>query len=111
MIRTYHTGLKAFPEYMLFDLGADPHETTNLTSQRPDLLGYGLYLIDKWLAQNMYDAKRGDPFWGVIQEGGPLHANEHGAQWKGYVQRLRETGRGHHADMLDTFGGRPFTEF
>ena len=30
LIRTYHTGMKAFPEYMLFDIDADPHETTNL---------------------------------------------------------------------------------
>ncbi len=39
LIRTYHTGLKDFPEYMLFDIEADPHETMNLAASRSDVLG------------------------------------------------------------------------
>ncbi|MEM7034396.1 MAG: sulfatase [Chloroflexota bacterium] len=109
MIRTYHTGLKAFPEYMVFDLEADPHETTNLAAQRPDLLGQGLRLLDQWVAEQMPHSLRGDPFWGVIQEGGPFHANSNSMQWQMYLEHLRATDRAHHADMLDEYQGKPFT--
>ncbi|MBW7881664.1 MAG: sulfatase [Caldilineaceae bacterium] len=109
MIRTYHTGLKAFPEYMLFDLAADPHEITNLASRRPELVAVGLQRMDRWVAAQMYRTQRGDPFWGIIREGGPLHANERSDEWRQYLTRLRATGRGHHADRLERFGGRPFT--
>ena len=109
LIRTYHTGLKEFPAYMLFDVVADPHETTNLAAQRPDILGHGLRLLDEWVGEQMVDAWRGDPFWGVMAEGGPFHANVHSPEWRHYVQRLRETGRAHHAEKLERFGGRPFT--
>ncbi len=110
LIRTYHTGLKAFPAYMLFDAVADPHETINLAAQRPNILGHGLQLLDEWVGLQMSRAWRGDPFWGIIAEGGPLHANEHSPEWRNYLQRLRQTGRGHHADRLERFGGRPFIE-
>jgi arylsulfatase A-like enzyme len=109
LIRTYHTGMKAFPEYMLFDIEADPHETTNLAGRRPQILGHGLRLLDEWVGGQMYRGLRGDPFWGVIAEGGPLHANEQSADWRNYLQRLRETGRAHHAEQLEVFGGRPMT--
>ena len=108
LIRTYHTGLKDFPTYMLFDLENDPHETTNLAESRPALVNQGMRLIDEWVGEQMHQAWRGDPFYGVIKEGGALHANENSALWHNYVQRLRETGRGHHADQLDRFGGKPF---
>jgi arylsulfatase A-like enzyme len=108
LIRTYHTGLKEFPAYMLFDVTADPHETTNLAAQRPDIVAYGLHLLDEWIGEQMTDAWRGDPFWGVIAEGGPFHANVHSPEWRDYVQRLRDTGRAHHAEKLVQFGGRPF---
>jgi arylsulfatase A-like enzyme len=108
LIRTYHTGLKHFPEYMLFDLAADPHETASLAPTRPDLLGHGLRLLDQWVADRLPDSWRGDPFWGVIREGGPLHANENSPAWSNYLARLRATGRAHHADNLEKFGGRPF---
>ena len=71
LIRTYHTGLKEFPEYMLFNVKDDPHETENLAGKRPDLVGEGLRLIDQWLAERMRDGLRGDPFWGIVAEGGP----------------------------------------
>lgn len=107
LIRTYHTGMKAFPEYMLFDLEADPHQTTNLAAQRPDLVGHGLMLMDRWMGERMREGLRGDPFWGIIAEGGPLHANERSESWQRYCERLRRTGRGHHADYLQSEGGKP----
>ncbi|MFC1526008.1 sulfatase [Candidatus Latescibacterota bacterium] len=109
LIRTYHTGMKEFPEYMLFDLEADPHETHNLAAERPDLVGHGLVLMDRWMGERMREGLRGDPFWGIIAEGGPLHANERSPHWSQYVERLRQTGRSHHADRLAQLGGRPFT--
>lgn len=107
LIRTYHTGLKDFPAYMLFDIEADPHETTNLAAEQPEALAQGLRLLDEWVGAQMYRGLRGDPFWGVIAEGGPLHANEHSPAWAGYLQRLRDTGRAGHAENLERFGGRP----
>jgi hypothetical protein len=109
LIRTHHTGLKEFPEYMLFNVKDDPQETENLAGKRPDLVGEGLRLIDQWLAERMRDGLRGDPFWGIVAEGDPLHANERRQDWADYLVRLRQTGRGHHADNLAWFGGWPFT--
>ena len=108
LIRTCHTGLKEFPEYMLFDVVEDPHEQTNLAAQRPDLVGHGLVLMDQWLAARMRDGLRGDPFWPIVRAGGPLHANEHSKEWHNYLQRLRATGREQHAENLQRFGGRLF---
>ncbi|MEM9775190.1 MAG: sulfatase [Chloroflexota bacterium] len=108
LIRTYHTGLKDFPTYMLFDLANDPHELENLAESWPDLVGVGLQLLDEWIGEQMQTAWRGDPFYGVIKEGGAHHANENLQEWADYIQRLRDTGRGHHADNLGKYGGRPF---
>ena len=107
LIRTYHTGLKDFPEYMLFDLAADPHETTNLAASEPAVLGEGLRKLDEWVGVQMYRAQRGDPFWGVIAEGGPLHAKAGSVNWEEYLTRLRTSGRAHHADALAQHAGRP----
>lgn len=107
LIRTYHTGLKAFPAYMLFDLDADPHETTNLVDARPDVLGEGLRKLDEWMGEQMHRSQRGDPFWGVIAEGGLLHARVGSREWDAYLTRLRTSGRSHHADTLAAHVGRP----
>lgn len=109
LIRTYHTGLKEFPQYMLFDIEADPHETTNLAGRRAQVLGHGLRLMDQWVAAQMGRSQRGDPFWGIIREGGPLHANENSLAWETYLARLRETGRSEHAARLEKMGGRPMS--
>ena len=45
------------------------------------------------MSQQMNRSLRGDPFWGVIQEGGPLQANEKTEAWQKYMYRLRATGR------------------
>ena len=107
MIRTYHTGLKDFPEYMLFNILDDPHETTNLAATHRNVLNQGVQTLDAWLAKQMPRALRGDPFWGVIAEGGPFHANENSDDWRNYLARLRATGRAYHAETLHKYGGRP----
>lgn len=107
LCRTYHTGLKELPRWALYDLLADPHETQNLAGANREVLGEGLRLLDKWIGEAMPRAPRGDPLWGVIQEGGPHHANERSAEWHAYLDRLRSTGRAHHAERLASEGGRP----
>lgn len=57
----------------------------------------------------MYRSQRGDPFWGVIAEGGPLHAKVGSRDWNGYLARLHASGRGHHADALAQHAGRTIT--
>ncbi len=109
LIRTYHTGLKNFPEYMLFNIHDDPHETNNLAATHREIVNEGLQKLDTWLASQMPKALRGDPFWGVIAEGGPFHANNKSADWHGYLARLRATERNHHADILEKLNGRPAT--
>ena len=107
LIHTQHTGIKDFSEWMLFDLVNDPHETTNLASQHPELIQeHGAFLVDEF-ARMASECSLGDPFKIVSEEGGPLHARVHGYNWLPYLQRLRETGRGHHADWLERHGSAP----
>ena len=98
MIRTYHDGMKDFPPIMLFNLEQDPHETTNLAQQYPEVVNECLALLEQWhgemMASSLYDV---DPMWTVVREGGPYHTRGHLVR---YVERLRETGRAHHAEKL-----------
>jgi len=99
LIRTYHEGLKNFPPVMLFDLARDPHETTNLADQRPDVTNRGLALLEAWTAEQMATSDHdADPLWTVMREGGPLHTRW--AFFENYLKRLRDTGRTHLADRL-----------
>jgi arylsulfatase A-like enzyme len=99
LIRTYHDGLKDFPDLMLFDVARDPHETCDLAAQRPDVVGAGLRLLDQWYAEAMGSADLpADPMWHVIAEGGPFHT---AGQLERYLTRLRETGRSEAADRLE----------
>jgi arylsulfatase A-like enzyme len=107
LIRTFHTGMKEYPSLMLFDLDEDLHETNNLAEERPDLVYQGLMILDEWMGERMPEAEQGDPFFTVIQEGGPLHARYPSQMWNKYCDRLRETGRAAHADWLMANGGRP----
>ena len=98
-IRTYHTGLKDLPARMLFNIADDPHETNNLVDSTPAVADHGQALIEQWQSDMMacseYDT---DPMWTVMREGGPYHSRELA---KRYIEHLRETGRGHHADFLE----------
>lgn len=104
VVRTYDPGLKAFPPLMLFDLEADPHETRDLASDRPEVVAAGLALLDGWLGEQMAASASGvDPLWTVMREGGPFHTR--GMLVK-YCERLRATGRAEHAEHLLASGGR-----
>jgi arylsulfatase A-like enzyme len=99
LIRTYHDGLKDLPETMLFDVANDPHETRDLVAERPDLVARGLSVLENWQDEMMRTADDNiDPLWTVMREGGPLHTRGHLAS---YCERLRQTGRAHHADALE----------
>ena len=99
LIRTYHDGLKDFPEVMLFDVANDPHETQNLAADRPDLVAQGLATLEDWHREMMLTADdAADPLWTVMQEGGPLHTR---GELAAYCERLRSTDRAHHAEALE----------
>jgi len=99
MIRTYHDGLKDFPDVMLFDIENDPHELNNLAAAKPDVVGEGLRMLDRWTAEMMATSESTeDPLWIVMSEGGPYHT---AGAVKLYGDRLRSTGRAHHADALE----------
>lgn len=97
-IRTYHDGYHLFNKEMLFNIKEDPYEQFDLAGQRPDLCKEAVYLLNEWhdemMASMPYDV---DPLWTVIREGGPYHAK---GFLKGYVERLRESGRGDAVEEL-----------
>jgi arylsulfatase A-like enzyme len=100
-IRTYHSGFKNYPEYMLFNVKEDPHELNNLADDRPDLTAYALAKLEQWTTDEMRLSLRGeDPLWVVMREGGPLHANFSSREFDEYIKRLENTGRSEFADEL-----------
>ncbi|MEE9518351.1 MAG: sulfatase [Candidatus Adiutricales bacterium] len=107
-IRTYHTGFKAFPEYMLFDLKTDPHETTNLARANPDIVAEGMKRLESWTTDMLRSSEQTvDPMWTVVSEGGPFHANENSPVFEAYLERLRRTNRSFYADWLAENKGKP----
>lgn len=97
-IRTYHDGYKDLPDVMLFDLESDPHEQDNLAERERGLATHGLSLLERWLTEMMLTSRHNvDPMMTVLREGGPLHCRGH---LPGYLERLRATGRAHHAERL-----------
>jgi choline-sulfatase len=101
LIRTYHDGLKEFPDLMLFDVENDPHETTNLVDERPEVVAKGLRLLDEWVANQMRTSDSPiDPMWNVIHEGGPFHTREDFSLDR-YLEKLRKQGRNAAADRLE----------
>ena len=97
-IRTYHDSWHDYPDFMVFDLDADPHEQINLADSRPELLEKGKNLLSEWKKDCLETARvKQDPKDTVIAEGGPLHARQGGPA---YLQRLKETGRGEIAERL-----------
>jgi len=92
--RTYHDGFHLFPQEMVFDLAADPHEQHDLAASRPDLCREGAWRLLRWHDAMMAGMPRGrttDPLQVVLDEGGPFHARGRLAE---YARRLEATGRG-----------------
>jgi arylsulfatase A-like enzyme len=97
-IRSYHDGLHAFPDVMLFDAVSDPNEQHDLAPTKPEVVAYAMARLDEWVGNMLRTASHGqDPLWTVMREGGPLHTR---GELPKYLQRLRDTGRGQWADRL-----------
>lgn len=97
-IRTYHDGYKEVDPIMLFDLSNDPHEQVNIAQQKQHVISDALRLLDDWYAEMAHkSATDVDPMLTVLREGGPFYTRGELAR---YAERLRATGRGHHADAL-----------
>ncbi|MFW9867333.1 MAG: sulfatase/phosphatase domain-containing protein, partial [Candidatus Thorarchaeota archaeon] len=92
LIKTYHTGLKNFPEIMLFDYEKDFHMTKNLATEEPEIVKMGLKHLETWHNEMLGDQHYSeDPMETVLREGGPFHTR---GQMKGYLKHLEKSGRG-----------------
>lgn len=106
MIRTYHDGLKDFPPVMMFDVKNDPHEQRNLAEAEPDKVNAGIAMLEEWHSTQMVSSIAPvpvDPMQVVLREGGPLHTR---GELPKYAERLRASGRAHHADALEARHGK-----
>jgi len=108
--RTYHCGFHLFPQEMLHDLEADPHEEHDLAKAHPELCREGQWRLSRWhdaqmqkMALTSNDVV--DPLWTVVSEGGPFHASLTAGQpgregFDRYIQYLENTDRKEGADAL-----------
>lgn len=102
-IRSYHDGYHGFPDVMLFDLAADPHEQHDIAADWPDRVQRGAALLEDWYAAMLRTASHpADPMWRVMHEGGPFHTR---GQLPAYLDRLRQTGRADFAARLQARHG------
>lgn len=103
-IETYHDGYHDYPQYMVFDLEADPHEQHDLAAARPELVAHGKGLLHDWRVQTRETATHTtDPLDTVMAEGGPFHVRIEPGVGAAYIERLRATGRG---DIAERFAQR-----
>ena len=97
-LRTYHDDYHDWPPLMLFDLVNDPHQQHNLAEQRPELVDRAMRLLADWQHEMMRSSKSNvDPMMTVLREGGAYHTR---GMLPAYLERLRATGRAHHAEAL-----------
>jgi len=91
LIKTFHSGLKNFPEIMLFDYGKDFHMTENLAEKKNGVVSQGLQYLNEWHKEMMTtSSSKIDPMQTVIEEGGPFHTRN---ELENYIKRLRKSGR------------------
>jgi len=103
-MRTYHGGYHLFEKEMLFDIEADPHETIDLSKEKPELCEKGARLLLQWqddmMRKSMYQT---DPMWTVMKENGPYHV--HG-KFDEYVKRLENDARKEKIPLLKKMYGK-----
>lgn len=111
LLKTYHDAYKSDLEgIMLFDLDSDPHETTDLAGERPEVVSEGLARLQRWTDARLREAAEGenggnpgaenavtDPMWEVLRGEGPYYTRGH---LEFYLERLEATGRGEHAATI-----------
>jgi choline-sulfatase len=103
LIKTYDSGLKDFPEIMLFDLQNDPHETVNLADINPELVEKGLSLLQRWHdTEIMKSDHKEDPMMKVLEEGGPFHAK---GRFDEYLEAYKRKGRDDILERLKSYYG------
>jgi hypothetical protein len=77
LLRTYHPGLFPFAPVALYDMAADPYQTTNLAAQHPQVVAELDHLLTEWLHEQLGRPGAGvDPLQQVVETG----------PWK-YVER------------------------
>lgn len=97
-MRTYHDGFNLFPNEMLFDIDADPHQTMDLAGERSEVCRDAAYLLNEWHDEMMKTMDSAtDPLRTVIREGGPLHAK---GQLKSYCDFLKGSDRSYAIEEL-----------
>jgi len=97
-LRTYHDGHKNMEPVILFNLTDDPYEQVNIAGERPELVDKAMGMLAEWQHEMMLRSETNvDPLMTVLREGGPSHTRY---QLPAYLERLRATGRGDHADRL-----------
>ncbi len=100
-LRTFHNGYHPhWADEMLFDVVDDPHELNDLAAVNADLTTQAATMLQEWTSNQLSRAlgDQRDPIEVVLDEGGPYHVRGHLAA---YLQRLRQTDRGHWADILE----------
>ncbi len=98
-VRTYHDAFHGFPDAMLFDLAADPHEQNDLAEQRPELVAFAEARLAAWRTENLHTSASGvDPLDLVLSQGPGYHAR---IDLDAYLERLRATGRAAWADRFE----------
>jgi choline-sulfatase len=91
-LRTLHDGYHtAWPEEVLFDVAADPHEQIDLLAAEPAVAASARSTLATWTADQLDRSHAPqDPMQTVLDEGGPFHIRGH---LPAYLDRLRATGR------------------
>ncbi|MFC1463142.1 sulfatase, partial [Verrucomicrobiota bacterium] len=93
LTRTYRDAFYFLDKTMLFELHGDPHQLSDLSSERPEIVKEGLGMLDSWRDAMLANSPNPDPIEKVLEET-PENPSPP------YVQRLRETGRGDWAHRL-----------
>lgn len=98
LLYTYHDGYKMVEPIMLFNLDDDPHLQQNIGDDSPMVLSQSLAMLSDWQATMIKSSQHDvDPLMTVLREGGPFHTR---GRLEAYLERLRDTGRAHHAERL-----------
>jgi arylsulfatase A-like enzyme len=89
MIRVLHPGLYPYDDpVMLHDLEEDPHQTTNLAQDRPDLVGELTSKMEEWRQEQIHKGGSPDPLEEMVGTGPFLYYTP-----ERMFDRLQRTGR------------------
>lgn len=99
-VRTYHPGLFPFEETELVDIRADPHQTTNLAAEYPDVVAELDGVLTEWLHRCVTD--EGDPMEEIVRSGPWRYVRP-----EPWIARLRDRGRDAAAKTIEARVGQP----